>query len=239
MLLEVPVFDIGSAVMAAQAGAHRLELCADLHAGGTTPSPGFFQQAKKLCSIPMFVMIRPRGGGFIYTEAEKELIKTEVAYFKNAGADGLVFGALLENNKIDIPFCKEVLDLADGLPCTFHRAFDLVANPLAALDQIIDLGFARLLTSGGAPDVASGMSQIVECMKIAGDRLIVIPGGGLKKEQLPQLQQTGFLKEIHAGCKKLTEEKTVFSDGSPAFFGIRPGIDKACIVDLINQLKTK
>lgn len=229
MHLEVPVFNLESAITAAQAGAHRLELCTDLHSGGTTPSDAFFRLAKEKTRLPVFVMIRPRGGSFIYTSTEKKQLEKELIHFKNLNADGFVFGALDDKNKIDTGFCKALIQQAGGIACTFHRAFDLVENPSEALEQLIELGFSRILTSGGAPDVSLGLAQIIKLMKQAKNRIIVMPGGGLKKVHLPDLQKTGYLKEIHAGCKIYLPTEICYTNGAAAFFGNQTGVDEGCV----------
>lgn len=229
MFLEVPVFNIESAVACARWGVNRLELCADLHAGGTTPTSTFFSLAKAKTGLPIFVMLRSRGGDFFYTQNEKEQLEKELFYFKKLGADGLVFGVLNDKNQIDIDFCKSLIKLAGGIPCTFHRAFDLVTNQAEGLEQLIELEFSRVLTSGGAPDVSSGLSQLTKLMIQAQNRIIVMPAGGLKKAHLPVLHQTGYLKEIHAGCKTDVTTRISYSNGDAAFFGQQTGVNEDCV----------
>lgn len=229
MFLEVPVFNIESAVACARWGVNRLELCADLHAGGTTPTSAFFSLVKRQTNLPAFVMLRPRGGDFFYTQNEKEQLEKELFHFKKLGADGLVFGALNDKNQIDTDFCKLLIKQAVDIPCTFHRAFDLVTNQAETLEQLIELGFSRVLTSGGAPDVSSGLPQIIKLMRQAQNRIIVMPGGGLKKAHLPVLHQTGYLKEVHAGCKTDVTSKISYSNGDAAFFGHQTGVNEDCV----------
>lgn len=219
-LLESPVFNVESALQAEAYGIDRIELCADFSEGGTTPSAGIFSVLKKKLSIPIFVMIRPRGGDFIYSEVETEAMLADLKLFKSLGADGFVFGALLEDGTIDISICRRLLDVAGSVPCTFHRAFDVTPNLDESLETLITLGFARVLTSGGKSSVCSAVEVLKKLLHQAKGRIIVMPGGGLQAECIPPLKETGLLREIHASCRDLRKGKneyhnpdlTIFSD---------------------------
>ncbi|UJP63352.1 copper homeostasis protein CutC [Mongoliitalea daihaiensis] len=209
-LLEVPVFTVEAALEAFRCGAHRLELCSDFSEGGTTPSAGLLQFLKSKISIPIFVMIRPRGGDFIYTEEELEVMEQDISILGASGADGFVFGILDENGMVDRKANERLLKLAENKPCTFHRAFDLTPNLKESLNKIQELGFDRILTSGGKATVSDGWDIILELVEFAQNRIIIMPGGGSHPRHARELQSLGLLKEIHASCKSLRSSSSVF-----------------------------
>ncbi|XP_063124752.1 copper homeostasis protein cutC homolog isoform X3 [Rattus norvegicus] len=159
-LMEVCVDSVESAVNAERGGADRIELCSGLLEGGTTPSMGVLQVVKQSVQIPVFVMIRPRGGDFLYSDREVEVMKADIRLAKLYGADGLVFGALTEDGHIDQELCLSLVALCRPLPVTFHRAFDMVQDPMAALETLLTLGFERVLTSGCDSSALEGLPLI-------------------------------------------------------------------------------
>ncbi|HLT08203.1 MAG TPA: copper homeostasis protein CutC [Cyclobacteriaceae bacterium] len=199
--LEAPVYTLEAALSAADYGVDRLELCADFGEGGTTPSAGMLAHIKASVDIPVFVMIRPRGGDFVYSEGEIEVMKRDIAFFKSLGADGFVFGVLDKQGNVDRLACSRLLQAAGDSPCTFHRAIDAAADGMKSLEDVISLGFARVLTSGGMANVTEGLAVVKQMMQTAGERIIVIPGGGTLPTHLDELATTGFLREVHASCK--------------------------------------
>lgn len=201
ILLEAPVFTVEAALKAAEYGIDRLELCSDFGEGGETPSAGMLGFLKEKVAIPVFVMLRPRGGDFVYSSEELYVMKKDISIFKNLGADGFVFGVLDKDGNVDREACKYLINVAGELPCTFHRAFDIAADRRKALNIIIDLGFQRILTSGGENDVTKGKETILELLDLAKDDIIIMPGGGSKPEHVSLFNQNGQLKEIHASCK--------------------------------------
>jgi len=201
ILLEAPVFTVEAAIKASEYGIDRLELCSDFGEGGETPSAGMLAFLKEKVDIPIFVMLRPRGGDFVYTSEELYVMKKDIVILKNLGADGFVFGVLDSEGNVDKEACKYLINVAEDLPCTFHRAFDIAADKKKALNMIIDLGFQRILTSGGENDVSKGLDTILELMELAKEEIIIMPGGGSKPEHVSRLNQNGHLKEIHASCK--------------------------------------
>ena len=215
ILLEVPVFGLEAAKQAAEWGAGRLELCSSHTEGGLTPGPGLFKQVKKAVAVPVFVMIRPRGGDFVYSESEFKVMKEEVRLFKSLGADGFVFGLLLAEGSVHMERCKELVELAGGRPCTFHRAFDVVTDRLSSLESVIECGFERILTSGGEKSVEEGLDNILALMKKAGNRIIIMPGGGMTPELIQPLNQNGELREIHASCKRWKPYEGSLLPGEP------------------------
>ncbi len=201
ILLECPVYTVEAALLAEKSGVDRIELCADIGEGGTTPSLGLFSFLRKQLSIPIMVMIRPRGGDFVYTDEEIEVMATDIRLLKEAGASGFVFGVLTPEGSVDRNACNHLIDKAGGLPCTFHRAIDISYSLSDALESVIACGFSRVLTSGGSNTVAEGIMGIQSMLKQAGNRIIVMPGGGTRVDLLDALYETGYLDEFHSSCK--------------------------------------
>lgn len=202
ILLECPVFNVEAALKAATYGADRLELCSSFAEGGETPGAGMLRYLKGRIGIPVFVMIRPRGGDFVYSDDEIDVMAEEIRLFKSLGADGFVFGILNEQGNVNRIACKKLVGSAEGLPCTFHRAFDVCSDPEEALEEIISCGFKRVLTSGGKSSVKEGLPVIKKLLVQAGERITIMPGGGMEPELIPPLRETDRLREIHASCKE-------------------------------------
>ncbi len=203
ILLETPVFTVEAALKVAEYGADRLELCSSFYEGGETPGAGLFSYLKDKIGTPIFVMIRPRGGDFVYTSNEVAVMKREIIHFSDLGADGFVFGILKADGSVNMEACTSLIQAAEGKPCTFHRAFDVCSNQETALEDIMECGFSRILTSGGKNTVTEGLQQIIRLLEIAKNRIIIMPGGGMKPGHIAPLRETGYLKEIHASCKKI------------------------------------
>jgi copper homeostasis protein len=201
MLLEVIGFDLEGALAAEQAGAHRIELCAEPALGGTTPHETLIRAAIQSLRIPVYVMIRPRGGDFNYSDTEFETMKQSVKFCKSACCQGIVFGILTPSANVDIARCAELIALAQPMKATFHRAFDVVAEPLHALEQIIELGFERILTSGQEPTATQGIQLIKSCINQAAGRIIIMPGSGVISSTLPQLIAETEAQEYHTSAK--------------------------------------
>lgn len=203
IVLELPVFTVEAALKATEYGADRLEICSSFCEGGETPGAGLISYLKENIKIPVFAMIRPRGGDFVYSEQETEVMRREILRFKDLGVDGFVFGILDSGGRVHTAACKKLIEAAGSAPCTFHRAFDLSLKPEDSLKSVIDCGFSRILTSGGANSVSEGLLQIKRLLEIAKERIIIMPGGGMKPEFVAPLMETGYLREIHASCKML------------------------------------
>lgn len=201
ILLECPVFTLEAALEAQRLGVDRLELCASFTEGGETPSPGLLTEIKSHGQTPVFVMIRPRGGDFVYSAQEVRVMKRDIALYRQLGADGFVFGVLRSDGRVDVQACSELVHEAAGSPCTFHRAVDLTPDIGQAMEDIIGCGFRRILTTGGRETVAEGLGVIRQMLHEAADRIVVMPGGGMAPEWVGPLRSTGYLKEIHASCK--------------------------------------
>ncbi|RKS01553.1 MULTISPECIES: copper homeostasis protein CutC [unclassified Flavobacterium] len=187
--LEIACFNIKSALVAQENGADRVELCDGFEVGGTTPDFETIRQARENLSIDLYVMIRPRGGNFIYSDEEFKQMQLDILALKELKADGFVFGILNEDSTVNLEQNKILVDLAKPFPCTFHRAFDEVMDAFEALEQTIDCGFTTILTSGQAQNVTEGMDFLAELVKVANNRIIIMPGGGLRSNNIENLQQ--------------------------------------------------
>lgn len=201
VLLEAPVFNVQGALEAAHYGIDRLELCANFPEGGETPSAGMVRFLKNEVDIPIFVMIRPRGGDFVYSQKELIVMKQDIQILGEMGADGFVFGVLNEQGEVNEAACEMLQRATNGKPCTFHRAFDAAFDRSASLEKLINLGFDRILTSGGKNSLTEGLDEVVRLLEMAKDRIIIMPGGGTKPNLVPALKETGYLKEVHSSCK--------------------------------------
>jgi copper homeostasis protein len=196
VLLEVCVETVASAIAAERGGAHRIELCSNLAVEGVTPNPALIEQVRRQVAIPLHVLIRPRAGDFHYTAIEFEVIRNEIRQAKHLGADGLVFGALDSSSLIDVSGTRELVKLARPLSVTFHRAFDMARDPYRALEDLIGLGVDRILTSGQEPSVIEGLDLIAELVQLAGDRVIIMPGGGTERNVGKVVARSG-VREVH------------------------------------------
>ncbi|MFD2037266.1 copper homeostasis protein CutC [Belliella marina] len=211
ILLEAPVFTIEAALKAAEFGVDRIELCSDFAEGGETPSVGALVFLKERLNIPIYVMVRPRGGDFVYTSDEIEVMKKDIQILDSFGADGFVFGVLDSTGEVDAGKCKELIDAAKGKPCTFHRAFDICANPNQALETIIECGFRRLLTSGTCNTLSEGLPIVKGLLNQAKDRIIIMPGGGLQPQHIGSLKESPYLTEVHGSCKVYRPSESEFT----------------------------
>lgn len=187
--IEIACFNLESATLAQKAGADRVELCANISVGGTTPSIEIIQQARKNLTIDLYVMIRPRGGNFVYSEVELNQMKSEIETIKKLNVNGFVFGILNEDKTINIEQNKALVELAKPFPCSFHRAFDAVSNYEQALEDVIACGFSTLLTSGTFSNVTKGKEVLKKLVEQAKNRIEIMPGGGLRSTNISELNQ--------------------------------------------------
>ncbi len=202
MEIEICCGSIQSAANAKAGGAIRVELCQGLVEGGTTPSPATIQYAVRELGLKVFVLVRPRGGDFCYNELEVKTMEEDVAFCKEAGASGIVVGFLHPDGSIDTELTRRFVELSAPLPVTFHRAFDECADPLNALEQIIECGCARILTSGCKPTVIEGAEMLQQLVKQADGRITILAGSGVTPENAVTLREKTGVKEIHGSCKK-------------------------------------
>lgn len=198
--LEICAADIASVRAAAAAGADRVELCSALTEGGVTPSAGFIAEARKSRNLGLMVLIRPRGGDFVYSPEEVDCMVADIATCALLGADGVVIGALTPDGDIDMKACRRMVEAARGMSITFHRAFDMVRDPHSALEQIIELGCHRVLTSGQAPSAPLGASLLHELHSRAAGRIRIMAGAGVKSSNLAALLAEAQPDEVHASA---------------------------------------
>lgn len=202
MLLEVAVDTVPDAIAAASAGAHRIELCADLAEGGTTPSAGAMRAAVARVDVPVFVMIRPRGGDFLYNAVEIDVMLRDIELAKQCGIHGIVSGALQPNGTIDEEGTEALIEAAAPLPFTFHRAFDQSRNLTEALDTCLGLGVTRILTSGGRATALEGAEVLAELGRRTGGRLTLVAGGGVRAPHIAALATRSGVRELHLGPRR-------------------------------------
>jgi copper homeostasis protein len=187
--IEIACFNLESAILAQKAGADRVELCANISVGGTTPIIEMIQQAREHLTIDLYIMIRPRGGNFVYSEAEFQQMKSEIETIKQLGVNGFVFGILNEDNTINIEQNKALVELAKPFPCSFHRAFDAVSNYEQALEAVISCSFSTILTSGTFSNVMEGKEVLKKLVIQAKNRIKIMPGGGLRSTNISELNK--------------------------------------------------
>ena len=202
-ILETIAFNVESCKIAQAAGAHRIELCDNSGEGGTTPSYGFIKAARQVLTIDLFTIIRPRGGDFFYSDEEFEIMKTDIQVCKELGCDGVIFGILMEDATVDKVRCKIFVQLAYPMSVTFHRAFDRVTDPSQALEDIIECGFERILTSGFYPTAMEGADNLKKLIQVADERIIIMPGSGIRASNIKQLMETTNAVEFHSSARKL------------------------------------
>ncbi len=212
-ILETIAFNIESCSIAQSAGANRIELCDGPGEGGTTPSYGFIKAARKLLRIPLYVMIRPRGGDFFYNNDEFEIMKTDIKLCKETGCDGVVFGMLNTDGSID-KRTAQLAQLAYPMGVTFHRAFDRCANPFEALEHIVNYGCERILTSGQKPTAMEGALMINELIKQADERIIIMPGSGVKSENIIELAEKTNATEFHTSARTLKKSGMEYTNAN-------------------------
>ena len=235
-ILETIAFNIESCRLAQAAGAHRIELCDNPGEGGTTPSYGFIKAARKVLTIDVFPIIRPRGGDFLYSDDEFEIMKTDIMVCKELGCDGVVFGILKNDAIIDVERCKELVQLAYPMEATFHRAFDRVTHQTEALEQIINCGFTRILTSGGYPSALEGFEQIAALIKQADNRIFIMPGSNLRSENIVEIAEKTSAVEFHTSARKQFPSKMQTTNANMQESLTSVGIDEEQIKQIIDFL---
>jgi copper homeostasis protein len=197
VIYEICVDSVEGVRAAKAAGADRVELCADLLEGGTTPSRGMMREARKVQGIRLHVIIRPRGGDFLFDDDEFSVMQADIETAKAEGADGVVIGLLTPDGAVDAPRTKELIARARPLAVTFHRAFDMTTDPFAALEALIGLGVERILTSGQEATVLEGLPLIAELIGRAKNRIIIMPGGGITARNVERIVAAAKPREIH------------------------------------------
>ena len=210
--LEVIGFTLEGCITAQKAGAHRIELCDSPADGGTTASYGFIKAAREKLVIDLYPIIRPRGGDFLYNDDELEIMKTDVKLCKELGCDGVVIGMLTKDGKVDKKSCGALVNYAYPLGVTFHRAFDRTVDAFEALEDIIEIGCERILTSGQKPNASEGALLIKQLIEKANDRIIIMPGSGVNSKNIFQIAETTGTVEFHSSARKKTKSNMEFNN---------------------------
>ena len=230
-LLEICVDDAAGLEAAIKGGADRIELCSALGIGGLTPSYGLMRHAGKVAQIPVYALIRARAGGFDYTDAEIEMMENDIASARESGLAGVVIGAT-RGKTLDELALKRLIDAANGLDITLHRAFDMVKNPIRALETAIELGIPRILTSGCAKNVSLGFETLEMLAGRADGRISIMPGGGVTANLVPRLLALPGIHEIHASGSSSVAEQASLVD-----FGFAPAQRRQTDETVVRQLK--
>lgn len=209
-LLEVCTGSVESVIAARDGGAARFELCSALEVGGITPSVGLMRLTREVKDIAMHVLIRPRGGDFLYNEAEIQCMEQDIIAARDCDADGVVIGALTADGNIDTTTCSRLVKAAQGMNITFHRAFDMCCDPFRALEEIIELGCNRILTSGLAATAEAGIPLIKRLVTTADGRIMIMPGCGVNATNAARILQETGATEIHASARKSVGSAMLF-----------------------------
>ena len=207
---EICANSVASCVAAQEGGADRVELCAGIPEGGTTPSYGMIRNARECIDIALNVIIRPRGGDFLYSESEIKEMIYDIQAAKELGADGLVFGCLNPDGTVDMKTMSRLMEAAGDTPVTFHRAFDHTNDPFKALEDIISLGCARILTSGCRPTALEGADLLSRLVEKAGERIIIMPGCGVRENNIAEIARLSSAREFHFSARESVESGMIF-----------------------------
>ncbi|RTQ49632.1 copper homeostasis protein CutC [Hymenobacter gummosus] len=199
--LEVCAASFASALAAEAGGAHRIELCQNLAQGGITPSYGLIREVRRQLSIPVFVLIRPRPGHFVYSPAERAIMRADIEQCRALGCAGVVLGVLDAAGRVDVAACQELVAAAGPLPVTFHRAFDECPDQAAALEDVIGLGCQRVLTSGGQPTAPAGLPRLAALVRQAAGRVSVMPGAGISPATIRAVLEGSGAREFHSSAR--------------------------------------
>lgn len=210
LFIEVCANSAESAVEAQKGGAGRVELCAGIPEGGTTPSYGEIWMARERIDIQLNVIIRPRGGDFLYSKDEIEIMRRDIRMARELGADGVVFGCLTADGDVDMDVCRDLIYEAGHMTLTFHRAFDVSCSPIQSLEDIISLGFDRILTSGCEASAIEGRELLKQLVEKAGDRIIIMPGCGVNEDNIKELIEYTKAKEFHMSARHKVMSKMKF-----------------------------
>ncbi|PIE25019.1 MAG: copper homeostasis protein CutC [Planctomycetota bacterium] len=228
ILIEACVSSVPCAMEAQRGGARRVELCDNLWDGGTTPSAGAIEAARRELSIGLNVIIRPRGGDFVYTELEMAIMRRDVELAKELGADGIVIGMLHPDGSLQLEQYRELIELARPMSVTSHRAFDMCRDPMEALEQLIELGVDRILSSGQRPSAMEGSELLAELVEKAGERILIMPGVGINTGNIGELIRRTGAREYHVFAQRQAASTMQFRNEA-VFMGSDPDFDEFAI----------
>ena len=230
--LEICAASLASALAAQAGGAHRIELCQNLEQGGITPSYGLIKQVLAQVNLPVFVLIRPRPGGFVYSAGELAIMRDDIAACRELGCAGVVLGVLDAAGRVDMAACRELIDAAGPLAVTFHRAFDACSNQMQALEDVVALGCQRLLTSGGQVSAEAGKQQLAALVTQAAGRIQIMPGAGITANNVGALADFTGAQEFHTSAKRLLPPEP----GAGLFAEARWETDAARVAEVAAEL---
>lgn len=236
--IEICTNSVTSCLEAQKGGAHRVELCAGIPEGGTTPSYGEIAVTRELLDIELNVIIRPRGGDFLYSDVEHKTMLRDIEMAKKLGVNGVVFGCLHVDGTVDKARNRELVEAAKGMSVTFHRAFDMCKDPFEALEQIIALGFDRILTSGQQPTAIEGIDLLTELVAKADDRIIIMPGSGVNEENIATLAEQTKAREFHFSAREPVNSKMEYRNPNLKMGGTVVTIDEY-VQNVTNEDKVK
>jgi copper homeostasis protein len=241
MTLEIVVYNIESAMNAQKGGADRIELCDNPSEGGTTPSCGVIAQVRQHLSIDVYVMIRPRGGDFVYSIDEYHAMRKDIEMCKRLSVDGVVLGMLTAEGRIDVKYCKKLIEFARPLKVTCHRAFDMTRDATEALEDCIEAGFDKILTSGRQPNAELGSDLIQQLVIQAGNRISIMAGAGVTEKNVVKLVQQTGVKEVHFSAKRFKESTNTRHNHLVSFLDALPSDSGQYISDpeLIKNIRAK
>lgn len=236
VLLEICVESLDHALAAERGGADRIELCTDLSCGGITPSAELMQSARDRVRIPVHVLIRPRAGNFVYSDQELAVMRDDIESAKRLGMDGVVLGILGNDAHVDIERTKALVELARPLPVTFHRAFDACQDLETSLEEVIQTGAARILTSAGQRRATDGLQTLANLIQAANDRIRIMPCGGINSDNLVQIVQTTSAQEIHSSAGTSGNGSDVSQGNDETGFGLQSALFEQKVAVLMNLL---
>lgn len=226
-IIEIATADYNTTKSAVEGGADRIELCADLAQGGTTPSYATIKKCREEFDVDLFPIIRPRGGDFFYSDEEFEIMIDEVKLCKQLRCDGVVIGLLARDGSIDVKRTMKLIELAYPMEVTIHRAFDRCKDPFEALEQLVQIGCQRILTSGHKPSAPEGIDLIAQLVQAANERIIIMPGSGVRKENIKDLAEKTGAVEFHSSLRGRQKGKMEFIH--PAFAALEESYSQPAI----------
>lgn len=239
IIFELCAETVEACIAAREGGADRVELCSGLSEGGVTPSVGLMRAAVERSGLPVHVLIRPRGGDFVYTEREMDVMRSDIAYAKTVGAAGVVLGVLTPEGCVDVAATRELVELARPLEVTFHRAFDGTASLGEAFEEVMATGVDRLLTSGGREDVEAGVEMLADLVRRAEGRIAVAVGGGLRLENAASVAEGTGATHFHGSVRRRVAVRARKSAADPGMVlpGPRYAVDAADVRAMIRRLQ--
>lgn len=224
--IEICANSIASCLEAQKGGAHRVELCASIPEGGTTPSYASIALARELLNIKLHIIIRPRGGDFLYSALEHQIMLKDIEMAKKLNVDGIVIGCLTPQGDVDMQRNRELIDAAEGMSVTFHRAFDMCRNPFESMENIISLRCDRILTSGRKPKAEQGIPLIRQLVKQADERIIIMPGSGINEYNIAKIAHETGAKEFHLSVREKIESNMIYRNPNLSMGGTTITIDE-------------